>query len=120
MLLAADACRAPGSHAEGIKSRNDFELQLFRSLGASCGLAVSAIDLQSGLKEALPEPYASIANAAYSIPHNVDQTTLATIIPAFAHASHSIFIANVPVIVICLVGCAFVGDKLSLASRHKG
>jgi hypothetical protein len=57
--------------------------KFFRSLGAPCGLAVSAIDLQSGLKKALPEAYASIANSAYSIPHNAGQTTLHAIIPAF-------------------------------------
>jgi len=119
MLLAADVvdlqAHTPKEEKAAVISSRNF----FRGLGHSCGLAVSANVLQSGLMRVLPEAYASIANTAYSIPHNVDQGTLAAIILAFVHASHSISVANVTIIVTCLVGRAFVGDIPGLASRHK-
>ena len=105
-LVALQAHTAKSERATVISSRN-----FFRGLGAACGVAVSANVLQSGLKNALPEAYASIANSAYSIPKNLDPTILAVIIPAFEHASHNVFLANIPVIAICLVGCIFVKDR---------
>jgi len=105
-LVTLQAHTPKEDRATVISSRN-----FFRGLGASCGLAVSASVLQSSLKKALPATFASIANSPYSIPHDFDQETMAAIVPAFAHASRSVFIANIPVISLCLLGCVFVRDR---------
>lgn len=105
-LVALQAHTAKADRATVISSRN-----FFRGLGASCGLAVSANVLQHGLRRKLPEAYASLANSSYSIPHHISGKALAAIIPAFMHASRRVFIANIPLVALCLLGCFFVRDR---------
>jgi MFS family permease len=86
-----------------------------RSLGGAVGLAISAAVLQNSLKKALPPDFASLALSTYSTPDFValgaSPAQKQEILQAYAHASRTVFVMNVPFIGLCLLGCLLIKDR---------
>ncbi|KAF1359336.1 MFS general substrate transporter [Lizonia empirigonia] len=89
-------------------------LNFLRSLGGAVGLAISAAALQNTLKKAMPPEFASLALSAYSTPDletlGASPAQLHKIFEAYARASRTVFIMNVPFMGLCLLGCLFIKD----------
>jgi len=84
-----------------------------RSLGGAIGLVISAVTLQNKLKADLPEDFKHLALSTYSTPDlsMVSVDTRNKVLDAYAHASKTVFILNVPFIALCLLGCILVKDN---------
>ncbi|KAF1979166.1 MFS general substrate transporter, partial [Bimuria novae-zelandiae CBS 107.79] len=109
-LVALQAHSTKTQRAVVMSNRN-----FLRSISGAVGLAISAAVLQNSLKKALPAEFASFALSSYSTP---DFNTLGAspaqrqeILQAYAHASRTVFIMNVPFIGLCLLGCLLIKDR---------
>jgi MFS family permease len=108
-LVALQAHCTKAQRAVVISNRN-----FLRSLGGAVGLAISAATLQNSLKKAMPTEFASLARSSYNVP---DFDTLVAspaqvqeILQAYAHASRTVFIMNVPFMALCLLGFLLIKD----------
>lgn len=105
-LIALQAHSPKSRRAIIISNRN-----FYRCAGGACGLAISAAVLQARLKAALPLEYAYLAASTYSVPDFGDAPTPTAVLDAYMHASHAVFILQVPIIGMCLLGMVFVRDR---------
>jgi MFS family permease len=109
-LVALQAHCTKAQRAVVISNRN-----FLRSLGGAVGLAISAAVLQNSLKKALPPDFASLALSTYSTPDfkalGASPAQKLEILQAYAHASRTVFIMNVPFIGLCLLGCLLIKDR---------
>ncbi|RYC65328.1 hypothetical protein CHU98_g869 [Xylaria longipes] len=103
-LTALQSHSTKSRRAVIISSRN-----FFRCAGGAVGLAISAAILQVNLKKNLPLEYQYLARNTYSMPelHGPDSEA---VLDAYMAASRAVFILQVPLAGICLLGCAFLKD----------
>jgi hypothetical protein len=78
-------------------------------MGGACGLAFSAAVLQSRLSATLPAEYKSLASSTYVLPDSMREKP--GVLDAYMSASHSVFVLQVPLIGICLLGTALIRDR---------
>jgi len=108
-LVALQAHCTKAQRAIVISNRN-----FLRSLGGAIGLAISAATLQNSLRKAMPAEFASLALSSYNVPDfdalGASPDQIREVIQAYAHASRTVFIMNVPFISLCLVGCFLIKD----------
>jgi hypothetical protein len=85
----------------------------FRCGGGAVGLAVSAAILQAVLKANLPPNYRYLAHSTYAIParSSVSAADWELIVNAYMKGSHAVFILQLPLVGMCLLGCIFVRDR---------
>lgn len=107
-LVAFQAHCTKKQRAVVISNRN-----FFRCLGGACNLAISAALLQATLKSNLPPGYQHLSNSTYSLPSksSVPSDKWAQILGAYAKASRSVFILQVPLIGVCFIGCLLIRDR---------
>lgn len=107
-LVALQAHCTKAQRAVVISNRN-----FLRSTGGAIGLAISALMLQNRLKHNLPHEFKYLALSTYSTPDlsGVTDVQKHMVLGAYANASRSVFIMNVPFIALCLLGCVFVKDR---------
>ncbi|PLB47082.1 C6 transcription factor [Aspergillus steynii IBT 23096] len=107
-LVAFQAHCTKSQRAVVISNRN-----FFRCLGGACGLAVSAALLQATLKSNLPDGFEHLAHSTYSLPSraSVSDAEWSQILTAYAKASRSVFILQVPLIGLCFIACIFIRDR---------
>lgn len=109
-LVALQAHCTKAQRAVVISNRN-----FLRSLGGAVGLALSAAVLQNSLKKALPADFASLVSSTYSTPDfgalGASPAQKHEILQAYAHASRTVFIMNVPFMGLCLLGCLLIKDR---------
>ncbi|EGU77405.1 hypothetical protein FOXB_12085 [Fusarium oxysporum f. sp. conglutinans Fo5176] len=103
-LIALQAHSPKSRRAVIISNRN-----FYRCIGGACGLAVSAAVLQAQLRATLPTEYKSLASSTYVLPESMRQVP--AVLDAYMSASHSVFILQVPLIGLCLLGTAFIRDR---------
>ncbi|KAF5965587.1 hypothetical protein FBULB1_12148 [Fusarium bulbicola] len=103
-LIALQAHSSKSRRAVIISNRN-----FYRCIGGACGLAVSAAVLQAQLRATLPTEYKSLASSTYVLPESMRQVP--AVLDAYMSASHSVFILQVPLIGLCLLGTAFIRDR---------
>ncbi|RKK11897.1 hypothetical protein BFJ66_g10928 [Fusarium oxysporum f. sp. cepae] len=103
-LIALQAHSPKSRRAVIISNRN-----FYRCIGGACGLAVSAAVLQAQLRATLPTAYKSLASSTYVLPESMRQVP--AVLDAYMSASHSVFILQVPLIGLCLLGTAFIRDR---------
>ncbi|KAK7990956.1 hypothetical protein PG990_015236 [Apiospora arundinis] len=92
-----------------------------RCAGGAGGLAVSGAVLQAALRSRLPPAYAYLADKTYvTPPADVLSGTAGSGSPdpdavlvggAYVAASRAVFILQIPLIGLCLLGCAFIRDR---------
>ncbi|KAH7038050.1 major facilitator superfamily domain-containing protein [Microdochium trichocladiopsis] len=113
--LVALQCHVPrGRRAVIISNRN-----FFRCAGGAVGLAVSASVLQAGLRASLPRGFASLAGSTYAVPSREallelaggDAGAVEQVLDAYMAASRWVFILQVPLMGLCLLGCFLVRDR---------
>jgi MFS family permease len=108
-LVALQAHCTKAHRAVVISNRN-----FLRSLGGAVGLAISAATLQTSLKKAMPLEFASLASSSYNAPNfdalRATPAQIHDILQAYAHASRTVFIMNVPFMGVCLLGCLLIKD----------
>ncbi|PYH95744.1 MFS general substrate transporter [Aspergillus ellipticus CBS 707.79] len=107
-MIAFQAHCTKAQRAVVISDRN-----FFRCLGGACGLAISAAILQATLRSNLPEGYKYVADSSYSLPSRtgISDADWDQILTAYARASHSVFIFQVPLMGICLIACLLIRDR---------
>jgi hypothetical protein len=103
-LIALQAHSPKSRRAVIISNRN-----FYRCIGGACGLAVSAAVLQAQLRATLPTEYKSLASSTYVLPEPMRKVS--GVLDAYMSASHSVFILQVPLIGLCLLGTAFIRDR---------
>lgn len=107
--IVALQAHSPKSRRAVIISNRNF----YRCAGGACGLAVSAAVLQARLRAALPAEHAYLAGSTYSLPDfgpgggGVPEGVL----DAYMEASRAVFILQVPMIGLCLLGMVFIRDR---------
>jgi MFS family permease len=108
VLVALQAHCSKAHRAIIIANRN-----FIRSLGGAVGLAISAAALQNSLHSAMPVEFRSLALSSYDMPafETLDQAQIRHILQAYATASRTVFIMNVPFMVLSLLGCLFIKDR---------
>ncbi|KAI1326031.1 putative MFS transporter [Xylariaceae sp. FL0255] len=89
----------------------------FRCGGGAVGLALSAAVLQAALRSNLPAEYRYLASNTYALP-TIQGPDFNSVLDAYAAASHTVFIVQLPLIGICLLSCAFLKD-LGLQPREE-
>jgi MFS family permease len=108
-LVALQAHCTKAQRSVVISNRN-----FLRSLGGAVGLAISAATLQNSLKKAMPVEFASLAKSTYNVPDfetiGASPAQVRSILEAYAKASRTVFIMNVPFMALCLVGCLLIKD----------
>jgi MFS family permease len=108
-LVALQAHCSKEQRAVVISNRN-----FLRSLGGAVGLAVSAAVLQSSLKRAMPPEFSSFVSS-YDTPNfaalGASPEQIHAVLQAYATASRTVFIMNVPFMALCLVGCLLIKDR---------
>jgi MFS family permease len=108
-LVALQAHCTKAQRAIVISNRN-----FLRSLGGAVGLAISAATLQNSLRKAMPAEFASLASSSYNVPNfdtlGASPDQVHEILQAYAHASRTVFIMNVPFMALCLLGCLLIKD----------
>lgn len=104
--LVALQSHVPKARRAVITSNRNF----FRCMGGACGLAVSAAVMQSTLRAHLPAQLSYVAKSSYANPA-VSSSDLPIVLDAHMSASHAVFILQVPLIGLCLLGCCLVKDK---------
>jgi MFS family permease len=108
-LVALQAHCTKAQRAVVISNRN-----FLRSLGGALGLAISAAALQNSLKKAMPPEFASLASSSYNVPDfdtlDASPAQVHEVLQAYAHASRTVFIMNVPFMALCLLGCLLIKD----------
>jgi MFS family permease len=109
-LVALQAHCTKAQRSVVISNRN-----FLRSLGGAVGLAISAATLQNSLKKAMPTEFASLAKSTYNVPDfdklGASPAQVRSILEAYAKASRTVFIMNVPFMALCLVGCFLIKDR---------
>jgi MFS family permease len=97
------------SHRAVVISNRNF----LRSLGGAVGLAISAAVLQNSLTSAMPRDLQHLKPSSYDTPDFVDlsPTQEREILGAYAKASRTVFIMNLPFMVVCLLLCFFIKDR---------
>ncbi|EUC35742.1 hypothetical protein COCCADRAFT_24304 [Bipolaris zeicola 26-R-13] len=108
VLVALQAHCSKAHRAIVISNRN-----FIRSLGGAVGLAVSAATLQSSLYNAMPVEFRPLMLSSYDTPpfETMDDRQIRLILKAYATASRTVFIVNVPLMVLCLMGCFLIKDE---------
>ncbi|KXH33055.1 hypothetical protein CSIM01_05190 [Colletotrichum simmondsii] len=99
--------------AHSIKSRRAVitsNRNFFRCAGGACGLAVSAAVLQATLRANLPPGFKDLASSTYSIPQ-LNEQDMSAVLDAYMAASRAVFILQIPLIGLCLVGCLLIKDR---------
>jgi MFS family permease len=108
-LVALQAHCSKEQRAVVISNRN-----FLRSLGGAVGLAISAAVLQSSLKRAMPPEFSSFVSS-YDTPNfaalGASPEQIHAVLQAYATASRTVFIMNVPFMALCLVGCLLIKDR---------
>ncbi|KAL2030668.1 hypothetical protein VTO58DRAFT_108022 [Aureobasidium pullulans] len=108
-LVALQAHCSKAQRAIVISNRN-----FLRSLGGAVGLAISAAALQNSLKKAMPQEFAS-ALSSYDTPDfaalGASPEQIQEVLDAYAKASRTVFIMNVPFMGLCLLGCLLIKDR---------
>ncbi|KAI4851964.1 MFS general substrate transporter [Aureobasidium sp. EXF-8845] len=108
-LVALQAHCSKEQRAVVISNRN-----FLRSLGGAVGLAISAAALQNSLKKVMPPELSSFVSS-YDTPDfaalGASPEQIHTVLQAYATASRSVFIMNVPFIGLCLIGCLLIKDR---------
>ena len=107
-IIALQAQCTLSKRAVVISNRN-----FFRSLGGACGLAASAAVLQAVLRVSLPEGYKDLAYMTYAVPEqsSVPAADWDALLLAYMKASNAVFILQVPLIGVGLLGCLFIRDR---------
>ena len=105
-LVALQAHSPKSRRAVVISTRN-----FFRCSGGSFGLAASAAVLQAAMRASLPAEYSYLANSTYSLPKGIQGPGLDGVLNAYMAASRAVFILQVPILGLCLIGCFFVKDR---------
>lgn len=105
--LVALQAHSPKSRRAVIISNRNF----YRCAGGACGLAISAAVLQARLRAALPAEYAYLADSTYSLPDFGSEGIPESVLDAYMAASHAVFILQVPLIGLCLLGMVFIRDR---------
>lgn len=107
-LVALQAHTPMSKRAVVISVRN-----FFRCTGGAVGLAISAAILQSVLKSNLPPGYEYLVHSTYALParDTIPEADWMGIVDAYVKASHTVFIFQVPLVGVCLLGCFFIRDK---------
>lgn len=106
-LVALQSHSTKARRAVIISSRN-----FWRCAGGACGLAISAAVLQARLRATLPPEFAHLADSTYSLPVNIQGKPLPpAVLDAYMSASHAVFILQVPVMGLCLIGAALLPDR---------
>lgn len=105
ILVALQAHSIKSRRAVIISNRN-----FFRCAGGACGLAVSAAVLQGTLRARLPTQYSYLADSTYTVP-DLSGSDASSILDAYMAASRAVFILQIPLIGICLVGCLLIKDR---------
>ncbi|KAK6822802.1 MFS transporter [Apiospora arundinis] len=93
-----------------------------RCAGGACGLAVSGAVLQAALRSRLPPAYACLADKTYVTPPadvlsggggggGSPDPDAVLVGGAYVAASRAVFILQIPLIGLCLLGCAFIRDR---------
>ncbi|KAI4724049.1 MFS general substrate transporter [Aureobasidium sp. EXF-10728] len=108
-LVALQAHCSKEQRAVVISNRN-----FLRSLGGAVGLAISAAALQNSLRKAMPPQFASTLSS-YDIPDfgalRASPEQIQDLLQAYATASRTVFIMNVPFMGLCLIGCLLIKDR---------
>ncbi|WDK21150.1 MFS transporter [Colletotrichum graminicola] len=104
-LVALQAHSTKSRRAVITSNRN-----FFRCAGGACGLAVSAAVLQATLRTHLPPEFKYLSSSSYSIP-KLDEQDMAVVLDSYMAASRAVFILQIPLIGLCLIGCLFVKDQ---------
>lgn len=104
--LVALQAHSPKSRRAVIISNRNF----YRCAGGACGLAISAAVLQARLRAALPAEYAYLADSTYSLP-DFGGSIPESVLDAYMEASHAVFVLQVPMIGLCLLGMVFIRDR---------
>jgi MFS family permease len=97
------------SHRAVVISNRNF----LRSLGGAVGLAISAAVLQNSLTRAIPKDLQYLKLSSYDTPDFADlsPTQEREILGVYAKASRTVFIMNLPFMVVCLLLCFFIKDR---------
>lgn len=103
--LVALQAHVPKARRAVITSNRNF----FRCAGGACGLAISAAILQTTLRAHLPSQLSYLAKSPYAI-QDVAGTDKDLILDAYMSASKAVFILQVPLIGLCLIGCILLKD----------
>lgn len=104
ILVALQAHTPKPRRAVIISNRN-----LFRSAGGASGLAISAAVLQARLRATLPSSYSYLASSTYALPESVKNVS--GVLDAYMAGSHAVFILQVPLIGLCLLGTVLIRDR---------
>ncbi|KAF4917587.1 putative transporter [Colletotrichum viniferum] len=99
--------------AHSIKSRRAVitsNRNFFRCAGGACGLAISAAILQATLRANLPEEFKYLSSSTYSIPQ-LSSDDMSRVLDAYMAASRAVFIFQIPLVGLCLVGCLLIKDR---------
>ncbi|KAK2036645.1 MFS general substrate transporter [Colletotrichum somersetense] len=104
-LVALQAHSLKSRRAVIVSNRN-----FFRCAGGACGLAISAAVLQATLRAHLPPEFKYLSSSTYSIP-KLNEQDMAVVLEAYMAASRAVFILQIPLIGLCLIGCLFVKDR---------
>lgn len=77
------------------------------------GLAVSAAVLQSTLRGHLPSHLSYLAESTYTLPSDLklSATDMDSLLDSYMYASRAVFILQVPLIGLCLIGCLMIRDR---------
>jgi len=103
--LIALQSHVPKSRRAVIISNRNF----FRCGGGATGLAISAAVLQTVLRISLPEEYKYLASNVYAVP-KVQGPEFEGVLDAYMAASRAVFILQVPIMGVCLLGSVFLTD----------
>jgi len=108
-LVALQAHCSKEQRAVVISNRN-----FLRSLGGAVGLAISAAALQNSLTKAMPPEFSSFVSS-YDTPDfealGASPEQIQAVLQAYATASRTVFIMNVPFMGLCLIGCLLIKDR---------
>ncbi|KAJ0335469.1 hypothetical protein COL922a_009205 [Colletotrichum nupharicola] len=99
--------------AHSIKSRRAVitsNRNFFRCAGGACGLAISAAILQATLRANLPAEFKYLSSSTYSIPQ-LSSDDMSRVLDAYMAASRAVFIFQIPLVGLCLVGCLLIKDR---------
>ncbi|KAI8307613.1 Efflux pump dotC [Colletotrichum sp. SAR11_59] len=99
--------------AHSIKSRRAVitsNRNFFRCAGGACGLAISAAILQATLRANLPAEFKYLSSSTYSIPQ-LSSDDMSRVLDAYMAASRAVFILQIPLVGLCLVGCLLIKDR---------
>ncbi|KAK8076586.1 hypothetical protein PG994_003858 [Apiospora phragmitis] len=112
--LPADARSLPAHVTKAKRAVIIANRNFFRCGGGACGLAVSGAVLQAALRASLPREFAYLADDTYTRPSSdviFSEGEEEAVLGAYVAASRAVFILQIPLIGLCLLGCAFIRDR---------